>query len=61
MRFVKRHPEILFALVILGLAGIVGSYDFEDAKLEEAAYCRGVENGEHSDYDHIYESACVKR
>lgn len=58
MRIIKRYPEILFVLAFLGLAGIAGSYDFEDAILEDRAYCENVRSGIWPDYNGNVQEIC---
>lgn len=45
-------------LALLLLMGVVGRMDYEDAKLEEAAYCHNVKTGVWPDYENIYKEIC---
>ncbi len=69
MRNEKINWRLLFigTLVFLVLAGIAGQADYEDAVLQEQAYCSNVElyfdtNGEQGwpDYNENYDEMCVK-
>ena len=48
----------LFILALFTLAGIVGTFDYEDALLEEASYCDRLQNKVHSDYNNL-KATCV--
>jgi len=51
--------KLSFALLaLLLLMGVVGRMDYEDAKLEEIAYCHNVKNGVWPDYENIYKEIC---
>ena len=51
--------RIIFLLILIAF-GAVGTFDYEDALIEEAAYCDRLKNKVHSDYNHI-KSTCVAR
>lgn len=50
----------LFLIALFVAAGIVGRFDYEDALLEEAAYCDRLQNKVHSDYNDL-KATCVAR
>ena len=59
--------SVLAALALLVLAGIAGTMDYEDALLEERAYCANVTlhhatAGLHGwpDYKQLYSTMCAK-
>jgi hypothetical protein len=45
--------RILFLLIILVAFGLVGTFDYEDALIEEAAYCDRLQNKVHTDYNNL--------
>jgi hypothetical protein len=47
-------------LLILIALGVVGTFDYEDALLEEAAYCDRLKNKVHTDYNNL-KSTCIAR
>lgn len=51
--------RIAFLLIIIAL-GVVGTFDYEDALIEEAAYCDRLQNKIHRDYDNL-KATCVAR
>ena len=51
--------RVTFLLILIAF-GAVGTFDYEDALIEEAAYCDRLKNKVHSDYNHI-KSTCVAR
>ena len=51
--------RIAFLLIIIAL-GVVGTFDYEDALIEEAAYCDRLQNKIHKDYDNL-KSTCAAR
>ena len=53
----KANPVLIVAAVV-ALFGIVGHFDYEDAKAEEALYCSNVKNGVWPDYDGTYAKVC---
>jgi hypothetical protein len=55
-----RLKTILILTTLIIAAGIVGTLDYENALLEEAAYCDRVKNKVHTDYDNLKDT-CVAR
>ena len=53
-----KAKTVLIAVAVVALFGIVGHFDYEDAKAEEALYCSNVKNGVWPDYDGIYADVC---
>ena len=53
-----KAKTILIVAAVVALFGIVGHFDYEDAKAEEALYCSNVKNGVWPDYDGIYADVC---
>ena len=51
--------RITFLLILIAL-GAVGTFDYEDALLEEAAYCDRLKNKVHADYNNL-KSTCAAR
>lgn len=51
--------RILFLLILAAL-GVVGTFDYEDALIEEASYCDRLQNKVHSDYNSL-KATCVAR
>jgi hypothetical protein len=51
--------RITFLLILIAL-GAVGTFDYENALDEEAAYCDRLRNEVHTDYNRI-KSTCVAR
>lgn len=49
---------LIFAAIILLLAGVAGHFDYEDAKLQEQVYCENVHDGLWPDYQHMYSEVC---
>ena len=49
--------RILFLLVLIAF-GLVGTFDYEDALIEEAAYCDRLKNRVHTDYNNL-KATCV--
>ena len=45
-------------LAVLGLFGLVGAMDYEDAQAEEANYCEMVKAGHWPDYRGTYRAEC---
>jgi len=58
MRFAKRHPEFVFLAIIIVLAGIAGTSDFETELLEARAYCTNVTEGLWPDYNGNVQEVC---
>lgn len=54
----KRAPIIV--VLVVALFGIVGHFDYEDAKQQEALYCSNVKNSVWPDYDGTYDEVCAK-
>jgi hypothetical protein len=52
-------PRIIFLLILIAL-GVVGTFDYEDELLEEAAYCDRLKNKVHTDYNNL-KSTCIAR
>ena len=52
-------PRIIFLLILIAL-GAVGTFDYEDELLEEAAYCDRLKNKVHTDYNNL-KSTCIAR
>ena len=52
-------PRIIFLLILIAL-GAVGTFDYEDALIEEAAYCDRLKNKVHTDYNQL-KSTCAAR
>lgn len=52
--------RICAGLAFVILAGIAGSMDYEDAVMEERAYCKNVHEGIWPDYDEIYAEVCYE-
>jgi hypothetical protein len=52
-------PRIIFLLILMAL-GVVGTFDYEDELLEEAAYCDRLKNKVHTDYNNL-KSTCIAR
>ena len=53
-----KAKTVLIAVAVVALFGIVGHFDYEDAKAEAALYCSKVKNGVWPDYDGIYADVC---
>ena len=53
-----KAKTILIVAAVVALFGIVGHFDYEDAKAEEALYCSNVKNGVWPDYDGTYAKVC---
>ena len=51
--------RITFLLILIAL-GAVGTFDYEDALIEEAAYCDRLKNKVHTDYNNL-KSTCAAR
>lgn len=51
-----RIQILLIMLLALIAMGVVGSFDYQDALLEEAAYCDRLKNKVHTDYDNLKET-----
>ena len=49
--------RIAFLLIIIAL-GVVGTFDYENALIEEAAYCVRLQNKIHNDYNNLKDT-CV--
>lgn len=49
--------RILFLLILIAF-GLVGTFDYEDALMEEAAYCDRLKNRVHNDYNNL-KATCV--
>ena len=45
-------------IAVLLLIGVVGHFDYEDAKLSEQNYCQNVHDGIWPDYNSIYDEVC---
>lgn len=45
---------ILVILVVIAIMAVVGNGDYEEAKREEAFYCRMVATGQWPDYKGVY-------
>jgi hypothetical protein len=48
-----------FLLILIAL-GAVGTFDYDNAADEEAAYCDRLQNKVHTDYDNL-KSVCAAR
>jgi hypothetical protein len=51
--------RIIFLLTLIAF-GAVGTFDYEDALIEEAAYCDRLKNKVHTDYNNL-KSTCAAR
>ena len=51
--------RILFLLILVAI-GAVGTFDYEDALMEEASYCDRLQNKVHTDYNNL-KATCVAR
>ena len=51
--------RVAFLLILIAL-GVVGTFDHDDALLEEAAYCDRLKNKIHTDYNNL-KSTCAAR
>ena len=49
---------VLIAVAVVALFGIVGHFDYEDAKREEISYCENVKSGQWPDYEGTYAKVC---
>lgn len=49
--------RILFLLILIAF-GVVGTFDYEDALREEAAYCDRLKSRVHTDYNNL-KATCV--
>ena len=49
--------RIVFLLILIAF-GVVGTFDYEDALLEEAAYCDRLKSKVHTDYNNL-KATCV--
>ena len=52
--------NIILALVLLALYGIVGAMDAEDAQAEQEHYCEMVKAGYWPDYQGTYRRECLR-
>lgn len=57
----SKAKEILVALVMLALFGIVGELDLQAAEADQAHYCEMVRAGHWPDYSGTYRSECRRR
>ena len=55
-----KAKTVLIAVAVVALFGIVGHFDYEDAKQEEISYCENVKSGVWPDYEGTYVSECEK-
>jgi len=53
-----KAKTVLIVAAVVALFGIVGHFDYEDAKAEEALYCSNVKNGVWPDYEGTYKNFC---
>ena len=53
-----KAKTVLIAVAVVALFGIVGHFDYEDAKAEEALYCDNVKNCVWPDYEGTYAKVC---
>lgn len=56
-----KNKELIFGVVLGLLAScflIVGTMDYQDARVEQAHYCQMVEEGVWPDYRETYEESC---
>ena len=51
--------RMTFLLILIAL-GAVGTFDYDNAADEEAAYCARLQNKVHTDYDNL-KSVCAAR
>ena len=49
--------RVTFLLILIAF-GAVGTFDYEDALIEEAAYCDRLKNKVHTDYNNL-KRTCV--
>jgi hypothetical protein len=47
-------------LLILAALGVVGTFDYDNAIMEEASYCERLQNKVHKDYNNL-KSTCAAR
>ena len=55
-----KAKTVLIVAAVVALFGIVGHFDYEDAKQEEISYCENVKSGVWPDYEGTYVSECEK-
>ncbi len=53
-----KAKTVLIAVAVVALFGIVGHFDYEDAKQEETSYCENVKSGLWPDYEGTYAKVC---
>ena len=53
-----KAKTVLIVAAVVALFGIVGYFDYEDAKQEEISYCENVKAGLWPDYEGTYAKVC---
>ena len=53
-----KAKTVLIAVAVVALFGVVGHFDYEDAKQEEISYCENVKSGQWPDYEGTYAKVC---
>ena len=53
-----KAKTVLIVAAVVALFGIVGHFDYEDAKQEEISYCENVKAGLWPDYEGTYAKVC---